>query len=97
MKKTGIINKLNITFNSEKDENNLIIFPNPIKSNKLNIKTNKNNLSFKLFDITGNCIQEGLLKNKKQIDLFNIQNGVYVLNLYEKDIIISFEKVIILR
>jgi Secretion system C-terminal sorting domain len=61
--------------------NTIIVYPNPAK-NILNIDYNQQigDLKFEIYDATGKNILKGDLQNKK-IDVQNLSEGIYILNL----------------
>jgi len=70
------------------------IYPNPTNS-KIQISTNdlaNNDIFIRITDITGRVIlQENY---KKEIDVISLQNGIYFLNIYDKEKLIATKKII---
>lgn len=78
---TGIIDIIN--------ENGILIYPNP-SNNFIDIETTLTDYSLSIFDIMGKLIfTENVSKNKIRIDISNFSNGIYFLQLYSGDKIIS--------
>jgi hypothetical protein len=62
-------------------ENNLKIFPNPSKG-VFNIKTSLNNSIYKIYNLIGQHVKSGLIKNGSNlIDLRNSIDGVYFMTI----------------
>jgi hypothetical protein len=77
---------------------NIAIYPNPA-SNLLYL-TNSNSeiqVNFTLTDISGRVIAKGKIDGESQIALSSLQNGIYFLNLYSGDKMLSSNKVIIAK
>ena len=74
------------------------IYPNPSYSDKLNIKllnTDFNGLSIKIFDIKGKIIlKKNDLKSLGNINISNLNAGVYFVKLLKEDKIIDVKKLV---
>lgn len=69
--------------------NNLNVFPNPSKD-QLKINTIDNdNLNYIVLDINGNKIISGSINKISTIDISNLKNGMYMLQLITKEKIIN--------
>ena len=63
----------------------LRIYPNPVKDGYLNIESLRNEeVGFRIYDLTGKLIMIG--KARDRIDVSTLQQGVYMLDLWNKDI-----------
>jgi len=83
---SGSLNDLDYTF-----INKISIYPNPTSS-KLFIKAIKDKSDYKIFDITGKLISVGVvLKAKNHINVSNLSNGFYVLNIKQENIIYNYK------
>ncbi len=61
-------------------QRNIVLYPNPAKDKITisNLPDNQIQLNWKLFDITGQNVKSG---NKTEIDIQNLTNGLYILNI----------------
>jgi hypothetical protein len=69
------------------DNDNLKIFPNPVRDGKIYIQNDMNlSLSYRVTDMLGKVISaERLISNKdSQIDLSNAPNGIYFIEVESK-------------
>jgi hypothetical protein len=88
---------INITeslgLNEVKQMSNLIIYPNPVTT-VLNVKKDlQNKAAYKIVSITGQEIQTGIIDNtEKQISVYTLSDGVYFLQLFDKNISIGQQK-----
>lgn len=75
----------------------LIAFPNPT-TDVLNINTDVNNyknLSYKFYNVSGQTINEGIMKsNKTSLATNNLDTGVYFLNILENNQLIKTFKIL---
>ena len=70
-------------------ESNILIYPNPSNS-FIDIETTLTDYSLSLFDIMGKLILKNeAIQNKTRIDVSNLSNGIYFLQLATEDNIIS--------
>jgi hypothetical protein len=67
----------------------IILFPNPIKGELLNIKNSKESSEYKLFDISGKFINKGKIVNES-INVRTLKPGIYLLKF--DDIVKRFIK-----
>jgi hypothetical protein len=67
-------------------QNSIEIFPNPCHD-FVSIKySGQNNLSYKLFDLTGALLLTGDLANADtEIDVSSLKNGIYYLRVYDSE------------
>lgn len=68
-------------------KNEIIVYPNP-SFNKIiisfnNVKENESKWNYKLTDLSGRTMMQGILSNKT-IDVNNLSDGMYHLNLYNE-------------
>ncbi|MBI2270795.1 MAG: T9SS type A sorting domain-containing protein [Bacteroidetes bacterium] len=79
--------------NNWKNENDFRIFPNPVNS-ILNIEsTNKQLNKILIYDLLGNKAEEMSYSN--QINISNLPNGVYFLNIYANNDLIAIKKIVV--
>lgn len=77
----------NVLSISETIINDFSIFPNPIKNGKLNLVLSNNelgNASFSIFNMMGQIVLKNINSNSinnNQIDVSNLDNGLYILKL----------------
>jgi hypothetical protein len=72
---------------------NLIIYPNPVRSSLTFNQNITGNLEYKVVDLTGFEIQAGMINNSGQrINVSSLPAGVYLLQLYESDKLIGQQK-----
>jgi uncharacterized protein YjdB len=78
--KTITITNQNVGINEANLKNQITVYPNP-SGNFVTITTNNNLIiqQLQLFDITGKIIAQ--FNNQTEIDLTNIANGIYLLNI----------------
>lgn len=67
-------------FNTQ--ENKITIFPNP-SSNYLNIINASNQIEYEIYDLLGKKVSERLMQENNQIDIRNLENGVYFIKFLE--------------
>lgn len=89
------VNELKLT------ENLFSIFPNPASS-ELNIYIHDfydyNELSLKFFDISGKFIKsQNIYSSSSKIDIKNIESGLYFIQFYSKNSILSWSKISIIN
>lgn len=73
---------------------NISIYPNPA-SDKIYLKTNDNINSAELFDMTGAFVQTLPIQNNNIIDLNAFNDGIYMINLKNKEGVFTKRKIII--
>lgn len=94
----GYITVVNSTSINEVEKHNIKIYPNPVKDN-LFIDLNKSDLTInkvELYNELGQIVLTNMVEGQKQVE-FNVEGfakGVYFVNLYTKDNVIS-EKITI--
>jgi len=71
---------------------NVIVFPNPTKG-ILNV-TGDNIVKTEICNITGSTLA---VFYKKQLDVSNLSNGMYILSIYGKDGLLKKEKVLLIN
>ena len=59
-------------------ENNIKLFPNP-SSELIQISGLKENENYRIYNISGSEIKNGIVSNNEQIDIRNFSNGLYFL------------------
>jgi hypothetical protein len=89
---SSFIPKLIATQITEIGNNDFNIFPNPFIS-QVSINPGHSFESFKVYDISGKIIQHGVLSSN-DIDLSNLENGVYLLMLSNSNSQTVFKKII---
>lgn len=62
------------------EEQNMRIYPNPVRTNRLTIEGAEINSQFKIYSIMGNLVKEGTL-NEMDIDITDLTNGVYFIHI----------------
>lgn len=82
--------RVNLSTNSNTlTENQLSIFPNPTNG-IIKIKNKTLNVNYKIYDIRGILIKEGIFDNELQtIDISNYSNGIYALKIENGNSFIS--------
>jgi hypothetical protein len=75
----GLFNNINQYNNDSKNENNLLIYPNPT-SNYINIYSEKKIKKYTISDITGNKINNLEIYNN-QIDVSTLSTGMYFIEI----------------
>ena len=79
---------------SDNEWTDLTIFPNPMNS-ELNIQTSSlEMLQFELTDFSGKLIFKGSFSEKLSLDVSNLKTGVYLVSIFNDDILIKHEKII---
>lgn len=78
------------TIDTAQDNEDVIIYPNPTKS-ILNIKSKENFDWVKILDINGNTL---LTSKQRKLDLTKFKKGVYLVNIYSNNKLISQKKII---
>jgi hypothetical protein len=68
------------TLKTEYFNNIAFIYPNPTKD-YLNLSNNYNNKTYKIIDITGRLIDQGRIIDSFNIDVSNLNKGLYLLNI----------------
>ncbi len=74
-----------LTGNDEKiftEFKDVLVYPNPF-TDKIMLNTDRNNLSFNLFNVQGQLIYQGVIteKNTNKIRFDNLQNGIYIYSI----------------
>jgi hypothetical protein len=84
---------LPLDLNKVNQANNLIIYPNPVTTT-LNVKQDlSKNIKYKILNITGQEIQTGTINSfEKQISVLSLSEGIYFLQLYDKNITLVQQK-----
>jgi len=74
-------------------EQNMKIYPNPVRTNHLTIEGAEINSQFKIYSIMGNLVKEGTL-NEVNIDITDLLNGIYFIHINDikKSVSIKFIK-----
>jgi hypothetical protein len=74
----------------------VIVYPNPA-NDLLNIEVvaSDENTSIQLLDVTGKILISQSLQQSKTLNTANLNNGIYFIQLTQKDKIISVKKVVI--
>jgi len=94
----GIGNGVLSTKESVRKENDqLKIYPNPVKDGIFTIENNKDNTSVEIFDAAGRLIKpaQKLDKGVNKIYIENTQKGIYLLKITSNGTIISTKKIIV--
>ena len=79
---------------SDNEWSDLIVYPNPMNST-LNIQTSSlEMLQFELTDFSGKLIFNGSFSEKLSLDVSNLKTGVYLISIFNDDILIKHEKVV---
>ena len=82
-------------FSNSLDETILSVYPNPA-NDILTVKT-ENGIKLKIIDVLGQLIKEEDLNNadkNKNIDIRNLQNGIYFLQMFDKEKLIGTAKIL---
>jgi len=70
-----------ITFNQNSIRQNILIYPNPVES-KLNIELLEAvEIQYELIGLNGVTILEGQIDTSQQLDLQEIETGIYLLKI----------------
>lgn len=64
-------------------QNNIIIYPNPFKTNITinHIENSIDNFTYKIFDLTGRIVENGKAKFNENINIESISNGNYIIEI----------------
>jgi len=80
------------------DESRVHIFPNPVSNGKLFIHTGAfgtGTISVRIVDLTGKiCYQSSIEKNQTAIDVSRLESGLYIINLTDRNSVISHKLVV---
>lgn len=68
------------TLSTDDFNNNSFIYPNPAKE-YLNLSSNYNNKTYKIIDISGRIIKQGSITDSFNIDVSDLNKGLYLLNI----------------
>ena len=68
-------------------ENELSMYPNPAKNN-LYLNSTSPNVRVAIYDIKGRLVVESIIKDNK-IDVSNLEGGVYLIKVYDKNKVVS--------
>ena len=68
----------------------IIIYPNPIVSNQFEIKNLTNEMKIKINDISGKLIDFERI-DKNVFELKNVENGIYIISIFDDKSISSFK------
>lgn len=79
-----ILNDVGVNKNSLL-KNTRFIYPNPASGHVIVNAPNQKNLKIKLIDISGKIINEYKISGNTKIDLQNIQNGIYLVQLVDEN------------
>ncbi|WP_248413692.1 T9SS-dependent choice-of-anchor J family protein [Psychroserpens algicola] len=66
----------------------IALYPNPVKGSSINIKSDYANLSFEIYNMVGQIVSKGTLKNNA-IDISNLNTGVYQIRFSSEGQIIT--------
>ncbi|HEY1038564.1 MAG TPA: T9SS type A sorting domain-containing protein, partial [Bacteroidia bacterium] len=84
----------------EKEENVVLVYPNPAK-NLVTISTENfdpKNCHYEIYDLHGKKLQEGKISNKQtQVQLGNLPDGNYLVSVYSDRKKISSHKIVIIK
>ena len=61
------------------DDDEIVLYPNPSKN--LLFVTKNENYNYKIFDVNGRLIKEGIIENKT-INTSEISNGIYIISIF---------------
>lgn len=70
---------------------NIIIGPKP-SSDYINIQANYSGSTFKIVNLTGQIVKEGIINSKANLSVLDLNNGIFQLIIYNLDGSISSEK-----
>ena len=77
------------------DNNAISIFPNPTHEN-INLTNLKRTYTYNLYNVLGECVKQGNMNNEKEtIAVSNLQYGLYILMLTDKDGDTTKKKIVI--
>ncbi|NNJ56155.1 MAG: tandem-95 repeat protein, partial [Bacteroidia bacterium] len=79
-----------------KENKGAILYPNPVIST-LNVQfeaDNRSDMMYELIDPAGKVIKTEQLMESNQIDMTDVRKSVYLLNIYQKDILISSTRIV---
>jgi photosystem II stability/assembly factor-like uncharacterized protein len=75
------ISSLSIEENSFESNNNIKIYPNPIKEGSFKIGNLKGSAKYTIWSIQGEKIQEGTTSNNKTINVSGLDTGLYIVKI----------------
>jgi hypothetical protein len=82
-----------LQINTVNDKPELIVYPNPLNNDRLNISVNNRTLSnlVTIYTIQGQLVYSGIIKNNKsiQLDKSILKSGFYLLKLNEKEMTVT--------
>ena len=91
---TGV---LSTTESTRKENDQLTIYPNPVKDGVFTIENNNNNAFVEIFDAAGRLIKpaQKLDNGANTIYIKNTQKGIYILKITSNRTVISTKKIIV--
>ena len=85
----------NLSSEDFRSEFSFEIYPNPAK-NKLFIKSpNQNNLNLEIFNLEGKSVAQHQLKNKREVNISNLNSGIYLVKIKAENGATSTQKLIV--
>ena len=85
----GIGNTTTSDGDSNLDADDILIYPNPVKGNTLNVKLMyQAEASYRIVNMIGQTVASGLLKDN-QVDVSNLLSGVYFIEVNDGEEIIT--------
>lgn len=82
-----------LSVNQTEKVNNTVVYPNPTKS-LLNIKTGLNINKVEIYNVNGQKVMQVENNNLNQIDVNKLSSGMYLINLFQDNVLISTNKFI---
>lgn len=82
---TVVIDMINCAGLEDNEELAVSIYPNP-STDWLFMETDATNLDYRIYDINGKQVQNGILSNQKMIPVDQLTKGVYILYLNDKGV-----------
>ena len=70
---------------------NIKLYPNPAK-NTIQISNLKESQDYKIYNLLGQSVKQGIIENNQAIDVSNLNNGVYIIKLKNNTISLQFIK-----
>jgi len=94
--RTGVFTPLTVGLNENSSLVKFGISPNPSAGEiKISLDNSYSNLSYKVMDMVGREVMNGVLENSSNYSLSIDQKGIYMINLFENGALIGSEKVIV--
>lgn len=89
--KVSLFKNKDLTVKIEKKNDNIQIFPNPTNNFIFITGLNKPSLNYSIFDLNQKIVKKGITQTDKPIDIGDLLNGVYVLQIKIEESISNYK------